>query len=52
MYNKKFRKIYGGCALAMALAMAVAPISAFAASPNTEVNTVTRGTTAYDKTDK
>ncbi len=36
MYNKKLRKIYAGCALSLALAMAAAPINVFAA--NTEVN--------------
>ncbi len=38
MYNTKLRKIYAGCALAMALTIAATPANAFAA--NKEVNTV------------
>ncbi len=53
MYNKKLAKIYAGCALSMALAVAAAPINAFAAAPApTEVNTVNPGKTAEEKTQK
>ncbi len=47
MYNQKLRKIYAGCALAMALTIAVTPASAFAAE-NTEVNTIAPGETGKD----
>lgn len=52
MYHKTLRKIYAGCALAMALTIAAAPASAFAAGTNKEVNTLTPGTTDQEKTDK
>jgi len=55
MYSKKISKIYAGCALSMAFAIAATPINALAAEgdgetpaapANTEVNTVNPGTTA------
>lgn len=49
MHNKKLGKIYAGCALSMALAVAAAPINALAAGTPADpghVNTVNPGTTA------
>ncbi len=58
MYNKKSGKIYAGCALSMALAVAAAPIDALAAesggtpAANAEVNSVTPGVTEEEKGNK
>ncbi len=52
MYNNKLRKLYAGCAAAMALTLAAGPISAFAAPPEATpaaVNTVNPGTTSDQK---